>query len=67
MVNSTDNAGEIGIRLGGGGWLVELHLGHAVMYEKYVLKLKIYQIAFLLFMLDKDKKRLFHIYIVRIK
>ena len=32
------------------------------MYEKYVLKLKIYQIAFLLFMLGKDKKRLFHIY-----
>ena len=26
------------------------------MYEKDVLKLKIYQIAFLLFMLDKDKK-----------
>ena len=26
------------------------------MYEKYVLKLKIYQIAFLLFTLGKDKK-----------
>ena len=26
------------------------------MYEKYVLKHKIYQIAFLLFMLGKDKK-----------
>ena len=26
------------------------------MFEKYVLKLKIYQIVFLLFMLGKDKK-----------
>ena len=26
------------------------------MYEKYVLKFKIYQIAFLLFMLGKDRK-----------
>ena len=27
------------------------------MYEKYVLKLKIYQIAFLLFMLGKRQKK----------